>query len=475
MTRAATITEVGKFASEKQWSLVYAYIHTAATVLACQVNQAVIDYDMLSELAFDGVTAGASSDVLAGMTVLVGRAPGLCDRGMGYARKAPTSSLLYLGETSGIHAQNNDYITVLNEFGLWLKQASIPLTTGTVLLDTDLVYSDQLAVRKSIVLAGGDRALELSGSSVTAVYALSGAASYVTTCSGASVSGGTTATPSVTVSAAGDYRVTIVATASTGAVTTTHRWLHVVNSGQARNAVLTDNSADGSGWSAHVKMPDSTSGVRDRAKVLLFARDYYDGTLGSIGSLTGCENGVHVGWIDGKSITQDINGGTVEFDVRPASWWLDQIRNPVEIKISQVTATPATWKEMQTLSVDAMVWHILEHFTTALNSMDVILTGDTRTAVSMTAPIGSLWGQITAIADGLIKANSFVNQYGQLVISIATPLVPVSTPMRAMCPPKRVALSERLSVSAPPISTTLSTPRPPVCFTAHWSQSGSVL
>ncbi len=51
---------------------------------------------------------------------------------------------------------------------------------------------------------------------------------------------------------------------------------------------------------------------------------------------------------------------------------------------------------------------------------------------------------------------------------------PVSTPMRETLPPGRVALNDCSIVPRPPISTTWSTPVPPVSATARSGQSGVV-
>jgi hypothetical protein len=53
--------------------------------------------------------------------------------------------------------------------------------------------------------------------------------------------------------------------------------------------------------------------------------------------------------------------------------------------------------------------------------------------------------------------------------------MPDSSPITAIEPPSRVAVKERGRVPAPPTSTVMSAPRPPVSLSASWSQSGVAL
>lgn len=425
MTRAATAPELVKFAGEGQWSDVLAIIPVPVTVFAARVNQATIVTDKLSQLTFDGVTTGAYTAILPGMTVMIGSAAGLSDRGIGYARKSAGSDTLYLGLTSEISAQDNDYITVVRDFGLWFKAPRVT-DDGDLWINYDGQYAAQMETRQAIIGAGGDRVLELTGATVATTLTLTGCASYVTTASGGAVTNGTTAAPIFTASAAGDYLLTIVGTAANGAVTTTYRWVYVTTAAAPGRNVLVQNSADAQGWTARVTLYETTATIRDLGKIILYARDYYAGTPGSIGSLAGCENVVTAGYIVGRTIEYDVVNGSVSFEVRPAAYFLEQILNPLEVRLTGVSALPASWSECQSLTVDIAIWNILQNYTTALNSLDVVLSADARTAAELIAPVGSVWSQLMTIGDriGLVPT---CNQYGQLVFAIDTPLVPAAS------------------------------------------------
>ena len=419
MTRAATAPEITKLAADGQWSDVYVYMFAPSTVFAARVNQASIDYDKLTSLGYDTVTTGAYTAIEPGMTVLIGSTAGASDRGVGWARKAATSDTLYLGETSAITAQDNDYITVVREFSVWHKRPR-QSADGTWWVNTDEAYSAQMTSRKPTVVMGGDRALELTGASVSTSFTLTGADSYVTTCAGATVTDGTTGTPSIAFTSAGEYLVKVVGTTS-GVSSSTYRNVLVYSAASApRNAIMTQNDNDADGWSASIQLYESTSTVRDRAKVLIFARDFYGSTAGSIGSVAGCENVVLSGWIDGKTIVYDKDRGSVSFEVKSAFSFLQAEQNEYEIRLSQGTAD---WQHAASVTADLALWNLLENYTTVLNCADGVFTGDEKSSQEIVAPIGSVWDQLVSVAT-LIGAYVTCNQYGQVICAIDTPLIP---------------------------------------------------
>lgn len=411
MTRAATAPEIAKFASDGQWSDVLCVVSSPATVLACRVN-GTFGYDQLYTFEFDGTTAGSYTGVVEGMTVLVGSAAGLSDHGIGCTSSSAGATTLNIIRTSEITIADNDYVTVLQEFGIWAKR-DYP------------TYTDQLTVPKPTINAGGDRILELLGANVATTYALTGAASYVTTCSGGTVTNGTTSAPTITFTTPGEYLVKIIGTGANTAVSTTYRIVGVISAAApAKNCILSTNGADENGWTASVQLYETQAAVRDRAKVLIFARDYYGGVLGSIGSVVGCENFVTIGWIAGNTIDYDVDGGGVKFDVKPASWWLDQEWVSTEALMIG-DATGANWHHMASLTIDKMLWFLAEWRTTVLNSMDAWGTSDTRTAYKLIAPAGTAWEQFKSVA-GNIQANIACTQYNELVAYMDTPLIPLA-------------------------------------------------
>jgi len=432
--RAATAPEIAKFAADGQWSKVYAIIDSPPVVFACQVNEVFTTHDRLFEFTYNNVTAGAYGDVLPFQTVLIGSASGLSDYGIGYIRKAASSTKLFVGITSSIDIANDVYATVLQDWQIWPKYPT-QLSDGTIYINYDEVYAAQNSTRKSIVKMGGTRILELTGATVATTYAHIGAASYVTSIvgalAGATVTNGTTATPTVTCDTAGTrYVVKVVATAANSTVTTTYRPLYVWSAAvPPTDVILLDNPGNKSsgGWEARLRMYGDMSAVTDRARVVVFAKDYYSNTLGSVGALAGSENVIIDGWIDDDTTVFDKDKGSVEFSVKGPHYWLDRAYDFMSVTLTNVSGTPASFKEMQGLTVDLWMWNFLENYTTALNCIDVTLSGDTRQDTEIAAGAGTLWQQMSGVAEEKIKAIISCNQYGQMFVQVDVPLIPIGS------------------------------------------------
>ena len=112
--RAITEGERTLLRSKQQAVQLFALVDTPPAIFKARVNQNFGGkYDQIVQVTYDTVTLGAYGDIENDMTLLIGSAEGLADRGMARIRKAPTSSILYIGETSEIEFQDNDYLTVV--------------------------------------------------------------------------------------------------------------------------------------------------------------------------------------------------------------------------------------------------------------------------------------------------------------------------------------------------------------------------
>ncbi len=127
--------------------------------------------------------------------------------------------------------------------------------------------------------------------------------------------------------------------------------------------------------------------VRDRAKVILFARDWYGSTEQSIGPIPGRENIIASGWIDGDSIEWNPEQGSVTFTVQGPAWWLDQMVT-FPLGMDNVTSAPTDWLHYKNLTMDAFCWRLLHWHSTATTVIDVKLSGDTRLASGLNSPWG---------------------------------------------------------------------------------------
>lgn len=176
------------------------------------------------------------------------------------------------------------------------------------------------------------------------------------------------------------------------------------------NAPITDFTLDTmpswdfarGGWEFGVTMR-SGSNVRDRQRVFLIAKDFYNGAEGSIGQVEGCENIIAAGWIAGESLSYGSDDSSVTFDVYGAHYWLgNQPGSLVELTNTGATSA-AKWSEISALTVDLALCHMLHWRSTAPGIMDVTLTGDTRQAKTFQEQAANLWDQMASIS-GRIKA-----------------------------------------------------------------------
>jgi hypothetical protein len=426
MARAATADELAKLRADGQSTRLFLAIHNPATVFTARVNAAALVTDMLTAIPYDGA-GGDYTTVLPGQTLWIGSTAGAYDRGVARVR-AVTDTVITVGETSEIPLADNDYLTVVDEFGLWprhLKQ------TGTSwAMDYDVTYSDQHAALDPVpVLGPGVAVLKLTGATVE--FAPTAAASWVLgssvtgyswACATASaLSGADTATPTITLDAAGWHRVGCTVTAANGKTATGYRWVYVYDRAHlpASEFVLSEcaGEAEAGGWHFALTLYAGAelAAVRDRALVVLFAEESYGGVAGSIGPLSGYENVIALGWIDGESIAWQGGGqGQASFTVQGPAHWLKQISG-YPVGLLDTTAAPADWLHVQALSTDKALWHFLHWRATASTVLDFTLSGATTRMSAAEGAAGSLWAQLEAIGAGVL-ARPRCDRYGRLFV-----------------------------------------------------------
>lgn len=438
MARAATATELAYLRKDGQKSQVYLAVHNPAQIFKAQVNQTFTSYDNVAQVTYDNVTYGAYTDILPGMTVYVGTSPGDYDVGMVRVRKNASSTILYIGATSDIFWADDLYLTVVDEFNLWQRQAYIP-SAGVVYMDYDVAYSDQHVLTEPVPVLGPDVVLWLPVASTVEYHADASASwcadgstinAYFWTCPGAAdIDDPASATPVIEFDTAGTYRLGCEVTSTNGKSFVGYRTVFVFSDDNPASQCVIQScsgSYDRGGWSARVLLYNAArrSDIRDRAKVILFARDWYGADEVSLGPVTDCERTIMAGWIDGESIKVDPKYGTVEFTIYSANWWLDQLTGfPPGIEDTAFAGggggAAATWTQFKDLTFDKGVWHVLHWRSTATAVMDVVLTKDTRGVPVTSAPLGSIWSQVTQMMQRIL-AKPCVDRYNRLFVEIDT-------------------------------------------------------
>ncbi len=426
MARALTADELTKLRSS-QASLLWLDADVPPVIFSCRVNQTFSTKDRVIEVTYDSVTFGAYGDMLAGMTCLVGSAAGLEDVGQCRIRKAATSTKLFLGENADIAWADDLYLTVIDEFGIWDKQ----MRDGGA--DYEIAYSDQHEDFSPIVNAGpARRVAKLTGAYVDLQYDWSGSwvlgstiSTYSVSAPGSvSITGGSTATPTIRYDTAGRYRIAVTITAANGKSTTVYRTVRIWSDAAPliSGFVLTENPR-GSYWQGGWEFAMTVYGdeadiasIRDRTMITLIAQDFYDGVEGGIGAVTGYENIVALGWVDGLTIDRDPHKGTVTFSVRGPHFFLDRLQGSA-VQLINTWGTPASWTEMNSLTVDQAIYHLVYWRSTVAAVMDVYKSGDTRIAPELSFADASLWAKLLSFSDKIL-GRPCCDRYGRLFVEI---------------------------------------------------------
>ncbi len=464
-------TQLALLRSENQLSRLYLAVLDAPQVFACQINQDFDTHDMVAQAAYDN-PVGNYADVLPGQTALIGSAPGLADLGICRIRKPLTSNQLYFGETSEIAWANNLHVTVVDDLALWARH--IRIVDDVPLMDYDIAYANQHSVCDPVPVLGPHAVAWLEGGNASVQFdagpswvigsTISAYAWSVSPAAGIGISGANSATPTFTISQPGTYRVRCLVTAANGASFAGYRYIfafddeHPAFSEFALKSCLGDDETGG--WSFKIATPSMAlaQALQPGRLVILFERAMYGNQAGSVGAIAGRENILATGWVTGfddKEIDPEQDGYT--FDIQGAHWWLKQM--PVfPFGLELKNGTPTNWTEMQELTVDKALWHLLHWRSTATAIMDVVLTGDTRYAKELSAVTGSLWEQIETVAKASILAQPFVNQLGQMFVKIPVNLTPVAS---------RASIPNILDIQPGDRAKSLSLPRARQARIAH--------
>lgn len=424
MSRAITEPELALLRTENQWSELFLAIHKPATVYTARVNQATFG-DPVVQVTYDG-GSGTLDDVLEGMTMYVGTSAGAYDKGMVRIREVPTETEFVIGESSEINWEDDDYLTVVDDFSLWSRHPVIRGTTAE--MDYDVDYGDQHTYLDPVVNMGSHHVIWLEDGGVITPDASESWAlgatieSYLWVAEDASDTEDLdTATPTITYDTAGQYRISCTVTADNGKSTTGYRYVFVYDEDNLPVTQFELRSCSGSfddgGWQFSLSLYDevSVSDVRDRSLIILFAKDHYGSTQQSLGAFEGYENILAVGWATAESLEYSSDFSKVDFTVQGPAYWLSQI-NGYPVGMEYVAEGSAVWTDMDGLTVDHALWHLLHWRSTATLCMDIYVTGVESLASAMEAPIGNLWEQIKTMAYESVLANPACDRYGRLFI-----------------------------------------------------------
>lgn len=431
--RVVTANELTKLRRDGQFSKLYLAIHDPAVIYSARLASSPGYTDQVVEISYSS-GSGTLANVLPDMTLWVGSSAGAYDKGQCRIRLAPDADTFFVSEAADIDWAADDYLTVVDEFGIWPRHMRID--NDVFYIDWDIPYSDQHSDPDPVPLMGCSVPAWIGAGGVATVTFPGGfwrigggSATYSWAAPGsASLTGGTTATPTITYSAPGTYRVACTVTVGTKSFTG-YRYVFVFTKTSPPTTQFRLESCAGEGgaggWSFRVTMyaEADIATVRERALVVLFAEDFYGDEAVSLGPVDGRENIVAWGWIATESITRNPEQSSVAFEVQGPHWWMDRVSG-FPVGFLDVRDTPDIWTEWFDLTVDKAIFHLLRYRTTALRCIDTQLTSDTRLAAAVEAPFGSLWRQIAQMSEGYILANPRCDRFGKLYVEVDAQYVP---------------------------------------------------
>ncbi|GAG11228.1 unnamed protein product, partial [marine sediment metagenome] len=271
--------EITYLQDERQRSDIFLALLVPEVVFTARANEPVaVDPDRLAVITYDGGSgAGDFADVLPDMSLYVGSTPGAFDRGIARVRQGNdgfwyepgsggAAGGIRIGETSEIEVQDDDYLTVVDEFAPRPKPLRVT-AAGVIYMDYEIAYTDQHLYPQPVPVMGPHAAAWLpiggtvdvlfDGSDSWAPIVPGVGYTFVWACAGAVVVGAATATPTITFNAPGTYRVDCQVTADYGggntAVFTGHRRVFVFDDDNMPRVKFTLDDCSGDwrsgGWS----------------------------------------------------------------------------------------------------------------------------------------------------------------------------------------------------------------------------------
>ena len=423
--------------ANKRWKQYFLAVSNPSVVYTARINGTFASYDGVWNIPFD-TGSGTLSNIKPGMTCFVGSTAGAYDRGIVRVMETPTATPLAIGSTSGIYYQDNDYLTIIEDFPLFNKPTDT--TGGTTVIDSRTPFS---AVNSfAPIVRAGPAALVLertagtvSHSPTITTYSPQGLsmASYQHYAPGASSSSGmTTNNPTITYTVAGEYYERFTATDSAGGVGYCTRKIFVDPATTAKfdlTSITTDESAGGVSVQVSGYSGVDLASLRDGALVVLWKHDFVGTSRDtSYGPYAGAENQRLWGWIAPQTLKINPLYGEAQFTIQGPSWWLGKLPGS-PMSLTTTSGAPANWDQMQNMTVDKALYRLVKWQSTLAEICDVNFSGSTVAIKTAIANSGTARDQIQTIANDKLLANILFDRFG--CAWIQTPVYALTATPRA--------------------------------------------
>lgn len=415
----------------------YLWIDRPPIIFQARVNQGLWTTNPDVEIPFDTVTTGAYTDVLPGLTFLLGSTAGADDLGRGRIRKAATSTIMYIGESSRgdkdgeITASDNDYITVLNDRRIWAVHPRYVNEAGVVTTYKDydievITGGRNYAERPGPKANGGcDRAGLVASGTNLSTFTFSDESLYISEGSvfasrlwgvgDGTITVGSTTSASITATfPIGRRYITLTVTDDNGD-SHTHYILvaslsltHATYKPIQQFEVVEDKDTELGKGMAFIIREDLPYGTYyDGVEVIYFEVETYGATAGSLAGPDTAEGVKFVGWhqVERESPEAILPTGIqkdLEFRcVSTAQRMKEIVLLPQLLKYK---SSPEAWDETLVLDNQRLAWYLMNWHSTVMMRANFILPGGFDEALKKWATTaGDLWGQCEECA----KARGF--------------------------------------------------------------------
>lgn len=422
--RTLSSSEIQILRREPHYSQLFLYIDQPTTVLTAQVDGTPQSLDRVTGVTIKNI-GGNASNVIAGMTGILGTAQGLDNLGRFRVRGINGNTLL-VGETSDVKWQNNAYITILDDFEPWAVK--LDFVDGLWNIEGEIAYSDQnqnfspipvLGPPLQILALDGATSVQVTRSASDSWCPDATIASFNWNAPGASIQNGNTANATLTYTQAGRYRIACTITASNGKSSTGYRYIVVVNSFEEliKDFELISLAGDvrNGGWSGQVKLYGDISNIRKHALCAVISDDYYGSEKVSLGPLEGFGKHLFVGRI-----------GEIRLEINPqhsvANLTLEGLCESLKniyawpFSLLDKDTIPDSWLYVQRLTIDKAIAHYVIWRSTLAKLYDVLPTGDVRRAFDCSGNLGPIYDQLRSFVENKIKSPVLSDRFSRLVI-----------------------------------------------------------
>lgn len=427
-----TPAQLNLLRTQPQGTSVYLSVYQPKTLMAAQVTGTYNFGDR--QIFYYNVITGSYSNVYANGVLLLGSTPSSDDVGRIRVRNI-TGSYVTIAENdftliSGTYMTFIDYIDVT---AIYPRIIQDPNNTENVIFykDYDIPYSNQNSLYGTFPCAGPHRATFVSATgtvyyTATGTYNVRGdTVSYLWSFEGGTPTGSTAFTPGyVQYSTPGHYKTQLTVTASgTAGITQdiTYRYVSAYDQpGQGNNPPVAkweimdfSGDRDSGGYMVGLKLWENLGAIEPNALIVLFTQDFYGTTNISLGgNAPNASNILFVGYIIGDTIKFNYKESWVEFKCGSVTEIMKQAEG---FSVScESKASPATWFQLQEMTVQKALYHYLRWHSTILDTTDFQYTGDDRLVQYFDADRGSLFDAVNSFIDTGLLGETVADRQGKI-------------------------------------------------------------